>query len=243
MFKKFPFFNKKNISTENRTEPLHYERLLHYISSNKAQKNLSLSSKQQEQLIIKFEKMLANDIMTEFRNDLLNEFTDTTYNDAHDLLKTVFDTDTCYSCKKIINRTTPIKLDNNDIIKLNVNDYPTISKIWHSERLLQALAKISNINNEPFNTYVTGHLIEPLDLIIVSNNNHRIASALLQKTDVPVHINQIHNISSWYDQCYIKNNRIYHEHCHNNIINPDLYYPKEVALLFETGKMRIALNK
>lgn len=130
----------------------------------------------------------------------------------------------------------------------DIKSTPIISCIWNNERVIDNIIQIGICNDNPFigieNTNVSGFLIEPIGLIVITNGNHSINSAIIHN-EGQVQIDKCYNISDLFDKYRFDgidfldiktNKRINLRHLVKD--SKPLFY--ELGLIFEMGRI---LNK
>lgn len=85
----------------------------------------------------------------------------------------------------------------------DIKSTPIISCIWNNERVIGNIIDIGICNDNPFigikNTNVSGFLIEPIGLIVITNGNHSINSAIIHN-EGQVQVDKCYNISDLFDK-------------------------------------------
>lgn len=130
----------------------------------------------------------------------------------------------------------------------DIKSTPIISCIWNNERVIGNIIDIGICNDNPFigikNTNVSGFLIEPIGLIVITNGNHSINSAIIHN-EGQVQIDKCYNISDLFDKYRFDgidfldiktNKRMNLRHLVKD--SKPLFY--ELGLIFEMGRI---LNK
>lgn len=130
----------------------------------------------------------------------------------------------------------------------DIKSTPTISCIWNIERVIDNIIQIGICNDNPFigikNTNVSGFLIEPIGLIVITKGNHSINSAIIHN-EGQVQIDKYYNLSDLFEKYRfnginfldMKTNRKIKGNFLVKVSKP-LFY--ELGLIFEMGRI---LNK
>ena len=130
----------------------------------------------------------------------------------------------------------------------DIKSTPIIYCIWNNERVIDNIIQIGICNDNPFigikNTNVSGFLIEPIGLIVITNGNHSINSAIIHH-EGQVQIDKCYNISDLFEK-YRFNGINFLDMKPNRKIKVNflvkdskpLFY--ELGLIFEMGRI---LNK
>lgn len=130
----------------------------------------------------------------------------------------------------------------------DIKSTPIISCIWNNERVIGNIINIGICNDNPFigikNTNVSGFLIEPIGLIVITKGNHSINSAIIHN-EGQVQIDKYYSLSDLFEKYRfdgidfldIKTNKRINLRYLVKDSKP-LFY--ELGLIFEMGKI---LNK
>lgn len=130
----------------------------------------------------------------------------------------------------------------------DIKSTPIISCIWNNERVIDNIIDIGVCNDKPFigidNSNVCGFLIEPIGLIVITNGNHSINSAIIHN-EGQVQIDKCYDLSDLFDKYRfdgidfldMEANRKINLNFLVNDSKP-LFY--ELGLIFEMGRI---LNK
>ena len=116
-----------------------------------------------------------------------------------------------------------------------IKSTPIISCIWNNERVIDNIIDIGICNDNPFkgidNSNVCGFIIEPIGLIVITNGNHSINSAIIHN-EGQVQFDKCYNLSDLYEK--------YRFNGINFLVKDSkpLFY--ELGLIFEMGRI---LNK
>lgn len=122
---------------------------------------------------------------------------------------------------------------------LNINLFPTVTTIWHHERLTDNLISIGELVNNPFKSTRNNkaNLFTPLNLIVVYHGNHS-ANAALYENNSTIEQHYTYDISEWFQSIYYdpQTNTFNHLACGNEL-SPSNIFHENVGHIYEITRL------
>lgn len=221
-----PFINL-HIATSSNT--IYYDTLYQLIIDKES------TNQEIQAIALKFQKILSLEIQKDtIQRMLYGEYADhiTDSGGNYDILPTDFECEYCH-------QKFPSKNISNKQDSLNINVLPSVTTIWHHQRLIKNFKSIGAFLNNPFKSTYNNRadFFIPLNLTIIYNGNHS-ANVALYETNSTIDTFYTYDISEWFQSIYYNphTNTFNHLTCGKEL-TPNPVFHENIGYIYEISRL------
>lgn len=221
-----PFINP-NITTSANT--IYYDTLYQLIIDEES------TNQEIQAIALKFQKILSLEIQQDtIQRMLYGEYADhiTDSGGCYDILPTDFECKHCH--QKFPSKEVPNKQNS-----ININVFPSVTTIWHHQRLINNFKSIGTFLNNPFKSTYNNRadFFFPLNLTIIYNGNHS-ANVALYETNSTIDTFYTYDMSDWFKSIYYDpcTNTFNHLTCGKKL-TPNPVFHQNIGYIYEISRL------